>query len=56
MKCSYEQRLSKFNHGFETRSAPVSLAATFAALPSVSLLPAAPLTDETDAQRMTNAE
>jgi len=38
MKCSYEQRLS-INHGFETRSAPASLAATFAALPSVSLLP-----------------
>jgi hypothetical protein len=32
----------------ETLSAPALLAATFAALPSVSLLPAAPLPDDTD--------
>jgi hypothetical protein len=37
--------------GFETLSAPVSFAATFAALPSVSLPPSTPLADDTDKRK-----
>ena|SRR5438128_10375893 len=41
-------KASALNHGFETRSLPTRSPLPFAALPSVSLLPAAPLTDDTD--------
>jgi hypothetical protein len=36
------------DHGFETRSAPRSLPATDAGLPSMSLIPSAPFADGTD--------
>jgi len=50
-----KQKILRKDHGFETRSAPALLAPkAFGALPSTSLIPSTPFTDDTDFGRMRN--